>query len=571
MKKLRQATTRVERGYQRRASLRSIFLVTSLVLILLLSAQLGMLGGVSSPFKQLYSVASGGVTVVSAGWAGGSAIPGDQNALFNVTVQNLYYYSSICAIRELLNLSSTDMLNNTGGTLAVSYVVKPCLSPGEAGFAVFNINVQSGAHQPIYEIPIQVVYEINNSQLQSSSVVAVPITTPSPLSILSSSWSSSSSKIGGFQGDQNDSLNLQVLNPNPFPVHELSGTLTFSGYLSGPQGSSSVDYFSTPSVIQPGQTGTLTFSVNIAPNTPVGQIPISVFLSYVDTYNAFLSQNDQWSVPVYGLAAVSISQLTQTIQVSGTSTFSILVKNAGGAPMFFPSLTLHLPSGFLVTGNFTQPPTLPTSINPGGSAVFSFNITSAGNVGLGIASGTAVVSYSDQFGTARSTTFTISMNVIGTTNLVIRSIQISQALQSVSVSGTLINFGSAPATLTQLYVFLNKTGSMTPLGNASTFVGSIQPNKLFSFKVTKIPYFAQNAPVNATLTLVFVYQNSSGLTAVMRNSTSVLLLSAASFGSLAVPSFLTLPQTIIISAGIVAVIAVTVVVSFLYLKKRRAV
>ncbi len=562
--------------------IRRVFLAVAILSLIVFSGLVVELNSTYSSKTPTFSSAYTGLYLAGYGWGTcqcGSAIPGDVNALYSVTIQN-NNPGKIYGIEEQINLTGTDMVNSTvtDGTLASS-VVSGQLGPGDTGTATFSISVLQESYMQYYDVPIFISYSNATGQggeFNQTLTFDIAITTPLQLSFIGSSWTTSKGNPGGFQGDQNDTLSLKFENPNPFAVTDLSSTLYLpnSTIISGNEGAEATDFSASPSTVPSGGTGTLSFSLNIAYGAPVGLVSTSISVSYQDNDGAAL--NTSLTLPdsacptcisIYAAPAVSISQLTTAVQIQGTSTFTLRVNNVGDAAIFSPSVDLSLPSGLLVTGNFTQPSSIP-SIAAQSSALFYYNVTASSGATLGKFTGSATINYINQFGTPKSASFPLAIDVVGTIDLAVQAVKVAQSLQSVKVSGTLINYGDGSASLAQVYVYLNKTGSNTVLGNASLYIGDIGAISSIPFTGIPIDYFAPPSAVPATVTLVLIYVNSTDATQEFRNTTSVLLLSAASFES---PGYSMphLSQNVVYISAIVLVVIVVSVASFLYLRSRR--
>lgn len=540
-----------------RATLAGLFLSACLILMMFLPANSDLPNGLFH-----YSSAtsgSSGIAIVSSGWVEGGAIPGDTGAQFNVTVQNLNSYSIIVTSIQM-NLYYP-LENSSGGSVANSFIIGQ-IGPGDIGTAIFTLNVLSCVNcAKTYSLAMVIDYFGNNQQLNQTLGVSVSITQPKPLLLFNPYWIHS----GGFVGDRNDTLNLPVVNNNPFPVESLVATILYNeSILSSVSGNVATDFLSSPSVVLPGQTATLSFLLNVASDAPVNETTANVFLFYQDERNTLLNQTSFTDIPIYGNPVVSISELSQSVQIIGTSTVSFLIKDVGTTPMYTPSVSVALPTGLTVTGNFTKPSIIP-EIYPGSSAIFSFNVTAGNGASLGGYRGTLTVSYMNEFGTPNKAVFTIAINVVGEIKLVIISQQVVQTLTNITVSGTILNYGTAPALATQIFVYLNETGSssMQPLGSSFSYIGTVNPLTPSYFTVT-MSYPLQKSTLPATITLRLVYENSSRISDSVVSETPYTVLPAS---QLSQPPGLT--QTTLIVVGLISTIVIVSVISFFYFRTKR--
>ena len=388
-----------------------------------------------------------------------------------------------------------------------------------------------------------------------------------PLIIVSSSWSpAGSSSSGGFAGDRGDRLFLQIVNNNAFQIRYLLGTISLSPNIMTNASGGTVATMNNFSVfaetINSGQLVSLDFTVNIAPNATIGLAPFNVSLSYQDVSSgSTLTQLTQTTIPIYGLATVVVKSLATSVEIIGTSTVSFLVSNVGLATMYTPTVLLSLPNGLIVTGNFTSPPLTP-DIKAGSNAIFSFNVTTGARASLGTYSGTVTVVYNDQFGNAHRSSFTVGIPVIGTISLVIQNQQIVQNLGNLTVTGTIINYGTAAAILTQVSGYLNGSSSAGAItGSASSYLGTISPRSPAFFTLI-VPYPSQSSSHSVQFVLQLSYQNATRQTVATRNSTSFVLLSASQL-----PQTSGFKQELVIGIAIVVVVIVVAIVYILFYRK----
>lgn len=391
-----------------------------------------------------------------------------------------------------------------------------------------------------------------------------------PITIVQSNWYNPvTRRYGGFVGDGGDRLNLIVLNTNGFGIRYLTANITslqpntITNVTGGTVASSGSTSYT--SVINSGNTGGLNFTVDISQNATTGPVQLSVSLSYSASLspNATYSELTQTSVEIYARASVSLSSIATAAVFGNTSTISFGVTNNGEATVFSPSVTIKFPPSppsLVVVGNSFVNGS--SSIDPGSSEIFSFNVTTTAKTAAGAHPGDLSVTYNDQFGDVDSNTFSIGVTVIGGIDLVLQSNKIVQTLGNLTVDGTLVNYGSSPAYFTTISGTLSSTsvsGSST-----SAFVGTIQPKASAYFTIT-IPYSPEvSAPQGVSVVLKVTYQNITGAALSTSNSTSFNLLPASQL-----PKSPGTEQILIIEAGIVAVVIVVGLIGLLSFRQRR--
>jgi hypothetical protein len=384
-----------------------------------------------------------------------------------------------------------------------------------------------------------------------------------PITQLGSEW------IGGsaVPGDTNRELNITILNLNPYQIVGVTEQLNLASVpFSNSTGGSLANAF-VSSALKSGEAGSAIFTVNVLSNTstfypnPV-YVPLTVF--YLN--NVSQSVTVGLSVPVYlfpGRAQLSIIPLSTSIVVKGSGNVSFAVSNTGKAPALSPTVSLNLESGFVVTEN--QSSTVTGDISAGGISTYSWEVAVGKGVGIGTYSGTLSVAYSDPTGAIYNTSFAIAISVTGTVALNIQNIVILQNLDNLTVKGTIINFGTAPASFTQVTGYLlPSTGShTTPLGTATAYVGNIGAGRTAYFTLV-LPYPAQNSQLSTTMNVSLSYQSNPGTTLQVSNTTPFVLQPNSALQQ--APGVL---QNLVIGAAVAAVIIVVAIVSVLTFRRRR--
>jgi hypothetical protein len=547
------------------------FLLSAIFLLFLISSNQSL--GIQNVVDNLYVHGSQqSVSLVGAVWVSGGAIPGDKSALLNVTVQNLNSVP-IFGIQEKFDLSSSVLRNSTGGFTASS-VVQGTIQPGALGSAVFKLNLPLGENYAgLIYVPLTVSFE--NSTISNVQSLSVPVSVdqPLPLSIERTGWSGNSNGTelalgsGGAQGDLSDFLVIQLLNPNSFSVHSLTATVSYNSHdmYNSTGGNSSSYSFSSPAVVMPNSLATLSFPVNISPNATMGQVPIAVSLNYEDPWFTPLNQSTKTQIVIYGSPTVSLKEISTIIRAGQTSTVSFEVTNIGTSPMYSPLLSLQLRTGLIVTGNSTSPARNPT-INPGASTIFSFDITTANTFLVGAYHATALIFYNNQFGLRERAAFSLSILIAGTISLSFQNLQLVQNYNNITVLANVINYGNSASNLTKVNAYLstvaNGTKHSTQLASASSYIGTISPRAPSYFTLI-LPYVSQNVPMNVNLTIVLSYQNGSGVALQSTNTTIFGLLPSSQLVQPPGSS-----QLVTIGIGVVIVVAIAILFSILYLRRK---
>jgi hypothetical protein len=384
-----------------------------------------------------------------------------------------------------------------------------------------------------------------------------------PITQLGSEW------IGGsaVPGDTNRELNITILNLNPYQIVGVTEQLNLASVpFSNSTGGSLASAF-VSSALRSGEAGSAIFTVNVLSNTstfypnPV-YVPLTVF--YLN--NVSQSVTVGLSVPVYlfpGRAQLSIIPLSTSIVVKGSGNVSYAVSNTGNAPALSPTVSLHLESGFVVTEN--QSSTVTGDISAGGVSTYSWEVAVGKGVGIGTYPGTLSVAYNDPTGATYATSFFVSISVVGTVALNIQGLVIVQNLGNLTVKGTIVNFGTAPASFTQVTGYLRsssapETGS--GLGEATSYVGNIGAGRTAYFTLV-LPYPAQNSQLSTIVNVTLIYQGSSSTRLQISNTTPFVLQSSS---SLQAPGLI---QERVIEIALAIVVVIVAIVGVLAYRRQR--
>lgn len=256
---------------------------------------------------------------------------------------------------------------------------------------------------------------------------------------------------------------------------------------------------------------------------------------------------------------ISVVPKNITVMAGQQSRVSFELENTGSQTIYNPSVQVSVSSPIVVVANSTL--TYNQAINPKGATIFEAVLTASPTSTLGTYAGTLALTYVDKQGTQYTQNFNIGLILSGAINVVTESETTTQSSRSISVSGSLLNEGIAPAYYANVVgcvVQLNSTGSTTvrtpgagfggttsstestttsfsftrtfngtrpgfggggftggsttsscPATSASSYIGEIDPNSPVAFTATA-PYTSTNTTSFAILVLVVTYQNSYG-------------------------------------------------------------
>lgn len=216
-----------------------------------------------------------------------------------------------------------------------------------------------------------------------------------------------------------------------------------------------------------------------------------------------------------GNSSLSVSTIQNELLTGVASKIVLNVTNTGLSAIFDPTFALTVGSPLVIMTNSSY------SINSGeipvgGSVIYEASISSSPSATIGVYDGSLTVSYSNQYGISNSQTIQVGFILTGTIELIIQDETVSQASGNLTVSGSLLDEGTASAYYASVTGYTNST-SKDPAGPA-TYIGEIDPNTPVPFSTT-VPYTLRAASENLNVTLELTYQNSYGTNLVSNFST----------------------------------------------------
>lgn len=323
-------------------------------------------------------------------------------------------------------------------------------------------------------------------------------------------------------------------------------------------------------VLNPGQNVTFHATIVSGLDTSGGFYSASLTVIYLDQSDTTRNQTVLVGfVLVQPVIQVSVKALSSNISVGQTSTISFLIGNTGTIPIYSPTFSLTVPQPLAVTSNSTYSRSGLT-INPGQSVKFNANVTNGPKTPEGAYVCTLTVSYSDKFGNTHNSSFPVGLVAFGTIQLVIQDEQIVQNANSVDISGTLLNEGTASAFYAQ--VAANLTGPSN-LGSGTAYVGEIDVNTPLPFSIT-VTHSPIDSKIAARVSLSITYQNDFGQ--VLKHNLAISPVDLLSIGEIeqqasSHSSRGTSDQAGLLNANTLAVIvgvAILLVLSSVYIRRR---
>jgi uncharacterized membrane protein len=393
-----------------------------------------------------------------------------------------------------------------------------------------------------------------------------------PIKIVSSNWwDSTTRKWGGFVGDANDRLNLVINNSGTVAITHISAVITpdTPNALTNITGGSVIadDPSAYSRLLTGGSNGTtsLNFSVDISSSDSAGPLSINVYLTYSVSPNGPYNLNETvaTSVPLYALPSISVHPVASTIQLGGTSKVSFEVADGAGSAINDPSVSLRFLTASAIVVLGTYQINSSSDIPVGSNSVYSFDVTTGPRTVAGTYPGTITLNYIDLEGNSRSADFPVGVTVGGGVDLVLQSSKIVQTLGNLTITGTLVNYGTAAAYYTRVSGHVSASGIAG--SSSSDFVGTIQARATAYFSIV-VPYSPlPSSATRVSIVLQLAYQNSSGSALSFTNSTAFDLLPASQ-----IPNAPGSEQILIIEAAIVAIVIIVAFFSALSFERKQA-
>jgi hypothetical protein len=242
------------------------------------------------------------------------------------------------------------------------------------------------------------------------------------------------------------------------------------------------------------------------PNSLGGAYPATLMVNYGDSFSVTHTASFAVGLTVSGSTrtTLDVQALTNSVIVGASSTVSFQVKNIGSQKMYSPSFTLSVPTPLVLTANSTV--STSATVLPGGSLTYIAQISDGPKTPLQAYSGTLTVQYDDQFGVIHTQNFTVGFLVVGIVHLVVLNEHVVQNLDNLTITGTLLNDGTASALYTNVTASLNDSQGHL-LGSATLYLGEIDPTAPVPFSLV-VSYPPQTQVSPADLGLFMQYQDN---------------------------------------------------------------
>jgi hypothetical protein len=472
-------------------------------------------------FTTMSSVESSSFVVEGATWGSGasttSPLPGTQDTPL---VVNLQYLGSVpvTSLEGTVQLPA-GMTDLNGHGSAVAYSAATTNQYG-AVTLTFYLDIASTTAPGSYNFTLSLDWMTS----QSSGLTQSAVLTPPPIAQLESSFqvegttwerASNGSSVAGTTTSTSPAPGAQGV-PLVVSLQYLGTTSVASlkGVLSLPSGVTDVNGHATATAYaataSTDQVVTLTFDLDFASTVVPGSHNFTLDLSWTTSNSVALSQEAVVSPPPVVSATttsfpLSVTQQNSTLSAGSQTPVSFTLTNDGSATIYSPTFSLTVGSPVVLASIGSPVPA--AQIDPASNATFTAHVTSSPTAASGIYSGTLTVSFADSGGTSHTQTFPVSFTLEGTILLILQNTAVSQTATGFTVTGTILDEGSASAYYVSISGLLG-VNSATPV-----YLGEIDPNTPLPFSVT-IPFVAPTA-LSTTTTA-----GSANSTSVTRTSRS---------------------------------------------------
>ncbi len=173
------------------------------------------------------------------------------------------------------------------------------------------------------------------------------------------------------------------------------------------------------------------------------------------------------------------------------------------------------------------------SITPGLSQVFEAEASASPGSASGIYPATLQISFSDGYGSAYNQTYSVSIMLLGSVIIIVQDEAFTQNATAITVTGNLLDEGSASAYYQSVYDTLNGSKSI----GSSNYIGEVDPNTPVPFTLT-IPYLAQGTALTGNITVISQFKNILGQSLSVSSSSTTPLESSSQIS----PTSSTLPS-----------------------------
>jgi len=368
---------------------------------------------------------------------------------------------------------------------------------------------------------------------------------------------------------QTSTVPLALANLGSGTASDIRVQITSSGQ------SSVLNQFPVVGSLGPNASTTADIGIYVPQSLAGSPVSLTISASYTDEFGNTGTYTQTLGLYVANTTAslpstlISVTPVRSAVKVGAQSVVAFTVENAGSSSLTSPVLSLTVSTPLVVTQNSTYA-VKGGVLRPGESVLYEAVVGAGTSSTPGFYSASVGVSYLDSSGTLKSAIFASGLVLSGNIDLVIQSPTVTQANSTVVVTGSILNEGFSSA------YYASVTGSLAGSKDTSAqdYVGEVDPNTPIPFSVT-IAYAPQATAVpKANLTVSVSYTDSLGqsgrylvnLPATLKSAGQ--LLQSQSSGSTTSSSGT--DSLTYLEYGVVAALAVVVLVGVLYVRRNRA-
>jgi hypothetical protein len=458
-----------------------------------------------------------GFNILSATWGTTSspveAGPGSVSVPLVVTFQ-YYYTNTATSVQATLSLPS-GFTDSNGASSAIAFESGD-VSSGTVFSLTYYLTVAQTTQLGSYSMPISIswgaIVSTQNGYQQSVSLVQNSAVTAYLKGKVQLSFEALQQSV---TPGQVNNITMVLSNVGTGEATQISTKISAAATTSSSSSQSAtvLSHFQNVGALEAGANVSQVIGVYVPTSASGLPLVLTISSNYTDAYG--VSESASQNIGLYAndyvapLSNVSlgVTPLNTNVSAGEDSTVSFLIKNLGDTPIYSPVFSLSLSSPLVTMANATYS-SPGTSMPPGGSFVYEAVVTSSPTATLGTYPGSLSVAYSDSAGTHNGTkSFSVGFKLAGTITLVVQGELITEAPGNVTISGTLLNEGQTAAYYATLVADLTQGG--TSLGNASQYVGEIDPNTPLPFSVT-IPTSHAISNGTAGMDILVSYQDNFG-------------------------------------------------------------
>jgi len=440
-----------------------------------------------------------------------SPLPGTQDTQLVVSLQYLGS-TPVTSLQGTVQLPAgiTDL---NGRSSAVAFSSATTNQYGAVQLT-FSLNLASTVNPGSYNFTLSLVWMTS----QSLGLTQTAILTPPPIAPLESSfqvegatWGTSPTASAPVPGTQNEPLVVSLQYLGATSVTSVKGTLTMPTGITDLNGHEAATAYAASA--SANQVVTLTFYVDVASSVKPGSYNFTLGLSWITSVSLTMTQSSSLFPPPIASPAtsfqLSLAQQNSTVVAGSQTAAAFQLTNQGTASIYLPTFTLNIGSVIVIASTGSSVPV--SQLDPGKTATFSADLTSGPSATVGVYSGTLTVSFTDSNGASHTQSFPVAFTLEGTVILVLQDTTVTQSTTGFTVTGSILNEGTAPAYYASISGLLG-LNTATPV-----YLGEIDPNTPLPFSVT-IPFTAPTSLATTSTTSTSTNTSASNSTSVSRGA-----------------------------------------------------